>query len=130
MKIIANDRLTIAWLQKLKRYNTAATVLSVLLVAFSLFWMLLRLGGKDATIHFDDITFSLAALIGAVWTFQSIYRGMHGPVRIDARQFLVWWLFGGALLLIYMRRRRLLCLSGLCQAAPPPITFRYPLQCR
>lgn len=100
MKIIANDRLTIAWLQKLKRYNTAATVLSVLLVAFSLFWMLLRLGGKDATIHFADIAFSLAALIGAVWTFQSIYRGMHGPVRIDARQFLVWWLFGGALLLI------------------------------
>jgi signal transduction histidine kinase len=100
MKIIANDRLTIAWLQKLKRYNTAATALAVLLVAFSLFWMLLRLGGKDATIHFADIAFSLAALIGAIWTFQSIYRGLHGPVRINARQILVWWLFGAALLLI------------------------------
>jgi signal transduction histidine kinase len=98
MKIIATDRLTIDWLQKLKRYNITATALAVFLVAFSLFWMLVRLGGDEATLLSSDIAFSLTAVIGAAWTFQSVYRAQRGPVHISSRQILTWLLFCLALL--------------------------------
>jgi signal transduction histidine kinase len=100
MKIITTDRLTSAWLQKLKRYNIAATGLAVLLVAFSLFWMLFRLDGNEATIHFADIAYCVAALLGAAWTFQSLYRGQHGPVHIFSRQIVAWRLIALALLFL------------------------------
>ena len=62
LKTTATDKLTRTYLQKLNRQNYFATVCTILIVTFSLFCMLYKLGGQEKTIYFADSMYSESTL--------------------------------------------------------------------
>jgi signal transduction histidine kinase len=97
LKTTATDKLTRPYLQKLSRQNYFATVLTILIVIFSLFWELYQFGGKKNTIYFADSMYAVAAWIGAFWAWRTAYRTRFGPLRLEPRHQLAWFLIGVAL---------------------------------
>lgn len=100
MKTIANDRLTHAYLQRLDRYNYFATASAILLVIFSLLWMLFRVGGDRGTSYLGNGAFILAALFGAVMCFVTSHRARFGPLQLAQRYQQVWFFIGLGLVTI------------------------------
>jgi signal transduction histidine kinase len=97
LKATATDTLTRPYLEKLKRQNYSATAMTMLLVIFSLFWELYKLGGQEKTIYFADSLYAVAAWIGSFWVCRTAYRARFGPVRLEPRHQLAWFVIGIAL---------------------------------
>src|SRR5690242_3125945 len=97
LKTSATDKLTSSYLEKLKRQNTIATTITILIVIFSLFWELYKIGGQEKTIYFADSMYGVAAWIGSFWTCRTAYRAHFGPLRLEARHQLAWLVIGIAL---------------------------------
>jgi signal transduction histidine kinase len=98
LKTSATDKLTWTYLHKLNRQNYFATVCTILIVIFSLFWMLYKLGGQENTIYFADSMYAVAAWIGSFWAWRTAYRARYGPLRLEPRHQLAWLVIGFALL--------------------------------
>ena len=98
LKTTATDKLTWTYLQKLRRQNYFATACTILIVIFSLFWMLYKLGGQEKTIYFADAMYGVAAWIGSFWAWRTAYRARFGPLRLEPRHQLAWLVIGVALL--------------------------------
>lgn len=90
MKTTATDRLTQAYLQKLSRQNYIATASAVVIVTFSLFWMLFQVGGQQKTIFFADSMYAVAAWIGSFWACRTAFRMRYGPLHLEPRHQLAW----------------------------------------
>src|SRR5438045_9567341 len=88
LKTTATDKLTRPYLEKLKRQNYVATAITILIVIFSLFWELYKLGGQQRTIYFADSMYGVAAWIGSCWVCRTAYRARSGPMRLDPRHQL------------------------------------------
>src|SRR5438874_1575490 len=97
LKTTATDKLTRPYLQKLNRQNYVATVITILIVIFSLFWELYKLGGQVKTIYFADSMYGVAAWIGSFWAWRTAYRALFGPLRLEPRHQLAWFVIGFAL---------------------------------
>ena len=97
LKTIATDKLTRPYLEKLSRQNYVATAITILIVIFSLFWELYKLGGQDKTIYFADSMYGVAAWIGSFWAWRTAYRARFGPLRLEPRHQLAWFVIGFAL---------------------------------
>lgn len=98
LKATAKDTLTQTYLQKLNRQNYVAAVCTLLLVAFSLFWMLSKAGGQEKTIYFADSMYAVAAWIGSFWALRTAYRARFGALRLEPRHQVAWFVIGVALL--------------------------------
>ena len=95
----ATKKLTRPYLAKLNRQNYIATAVTILIVIFGLFsGSLDKLGGQEKTIYFADSTYGVAAWIGSFWAFQTAYRARFGPLRLEPRHQLAWFVIGIALL--------------------------------
>src|SRR5438105_6315468 len=99
MKTIVTGKLTLLYVQKLKRYNYFATAAALIIAALSEVWMLLHLGGDKGNTLFADLMYSFAALLGAFWVCQTAYRARHGPIQLAPRHQLAWLLVGLGLFL-------------------------------
>ena len=97
LKATATDKLTRSYLAKLNRQNYLATTITILIVIFSLFWELYKLGGQEKTIYFADSMYGVAAWIGSFWAFRTAYRARFGPLRLEPRHQLAWFVIGIAL---------------------------------
>lgn len=97
MKTSADERLTLAYLQKLSRENYFATAGSVLIIAVSFLWLLFRIGGDNGTVLYGDILYAVADWISAVWACTIAYRARYGPLRLAPQHQLAWLLIGGGL---------------------------------
>jgi signal transduction histidine kinase len=97
LKTTTTDKLTRPYLDKLKRQNYTATAITILLVIFSLFWELYKLGGQERTIFFADSMYGIAAWIGSFWACGTAYRAHFGPLRLEQRHQLAWLVIGIAL---------------------------------
>ncbi len=97
LKATATEKLTRPYLAKLSRQNYIATVITILIVIFSLFWELYKLGGQEKTIYFADSMYGIAAWIGSFWAFRTAYRARFGPLRLEPRHQLAWFVIGIAL---------------------------------
>src|SRR5574340_1078072 len=97
LKTSATDKLTPSYLQKLKRQNSIATAITIIIVIFSLFWEIYKLGGHDMTIYYADAMYGVAAWIGSFWACQTAYRARFGPLRLEPRHQLSWLVIGIAL---------------------------------
>ncbi len=97
LKITATNKLTRPYLEKLNRQNYVATAITILIVIFSLFWELYKLGGQEKTIYFADSMYGVAAWIGSFWACQTAYRARFGPLRLEPRHQLAWLVIGIAL---------------------------------
>jgi len=82
LKTTATDKLTRSYLEKLSRQNYLATAITILIVIFSLFWELYKLGGQEKTIYFADTMYGVAAWIGSFWAWRTAYRALLGPLRL------------------------------------------------
>src|SRR2546430_9903929 len=69
LKTTATHKLTRPYLEKLNRQNYIATAITILIVIFSLFWQLYKLGGQERTIYFADSMYGVAAWIGSFWAW-------------------------------------------------------------
>jgi signal transduction histidine kinase len=98
LKTAATDKLTYSYLQKLNRQNYVAAACALLLVIFSLLWMLFKAGGQEKTIYFADSMYALAAWIGSFWAGITAYRARFGPLRLEPRHQLAWLVISVALL--------------------------------
>ena len=98
LKTTATEKLTQTYLQKLNRQNYFATACTILIVSFSLFWMLYKPGGQEKTIYFADSMYAVAAWIGSFWAWRTAYRARFGPLRLEPRHQLAWLVIGVALL--------------------------------
>ncbi len=98
LKTTATDKLTRTYLQKLSRQNYVATASTILIVTFSVFWMLYQPGGQQKTIYFADSMYAVAAWIGSFWAWRTAYRARYGPLRLEPRYQLAWLVIGVALL--------------------------------
>ncbi len=98
LKTTATDTLTQTYLQKLNRQNYVAAVCTLLLVAFSLLWMLSKAGGQEKTIYFADSMYAVAAWIGSFWALRTAYRARFGALRLEPRHQVAWFVIGVALL--------------------------------
>jgi signal transduction histidine kinase len=93
-----------AYLRKLSRETSLATASTIFLVTFSLLWMVLQIGGQapegktPLLAFFANIMYALTSAIGAVWCFRVAYRARWGPVRLEPRHQLAWFLIALALL--------------------------------
>ncbi len=94
MKVTATEKLTRGYLQKLSSQNYFAMASAALIVSFSLFWMIFRLGGQEKTIYFADSMYAVAAWIGSFWACSTAYRARYGPLRLEPRHQLAWLLIG------------------------------------
>ena len=92
METLATTKLTRAYLQKLDRQNYLATAFAVLIVTFSLFWMLFHIGEDTVAGMFSDVMYSVAGFIGAVFAFTTVYRARRGPLRLSSTHQLAWLL--------------------------------------
>src|SRR5437660_6679320 len=92
MKTIVTDKLTLIYVQKLKRYNYLATAAALVIAVFSEIWMVLHVGGDKGNTLFADLMYSFAALLGVTWACQTAYRGRHGPIQVGLRHQLAWFL--------------------------------------
>ena len=97
LKTTATEKLTRPYLAKISRQNYIATVITILIVIFSLFWELYKLGGQAKTIYFADSMYGIAAWIGSFWAFRTAYRARFGPLRLEPRHQLAWFVIGIAL---------------------------------
>ena len=97
LKTSATDQLTPSYLQKLKRQNSIAIAITILIVIFSLFWELYKLGGQQKTIYYADAMYGVTAWIGSFWACQTAYRARYGPLRLESRHQLAWLVIGIAL---------------------------------
>src|SRR5947207_3357765 len=97
LKTTATHKLTRPYLEKLNRQNYIATAITILIVIFSLFWQLYKLGGQERTIYFADSMYGVAAWIGSFWACQTAYRAHFGPLRLEPRHQLAWLVIGIAL---------------------------------
>ena len=97
LKATATEKLTRPYLDKLSLQNYIATAITILLVIFSLFWELYKLGGQDKTIYFANSMYGVAAWIGSFWAFRTVYRARFGPLRLEPRHQLAWLVIGIAL---------------------------------
>ena len=97
LKTTVTDKLTRPYLEKLNRQNFVATVITILIVIFSLFWELYKLGGQDKTLYFADSMYGVAAWIGSFWAWRTAYRARFGPLRLESRHQLAWFVIGFAL---------------------------------
>src|SRR6266581_2753753 len=97
LKTTATDKLTRSYLEKLSRQNYLATAITILIVIFSLFWELYKLGGQEKTIYFADTMYGVAAWIGSFWAWRTAYRARFGPLRLEPRHQLAWFVIGFAL---------------------------------
>src|SRR5436305_1729549 len=97
LKTTATDNLTRSYLEKLSRQNYFATVITILIVICSLFWELYKLGGQEKTIYFADSMYGVAAWIGSFWAWRTAYRARFGPLRLELRHQLAWFVIGVAL---------------------------------
>src|SRR6266496_5070474 len=97
LKTTVTDKLTRPYLEKLNRQNFVATVITILIVIFSLFWELYKLGGQVKTIYFADSMYGVAAWIGSFWAWRTAYRARFGPLRLESRHQLAWFVIGFAL---------------------------------
>ncbi len=94
MKTTATDRLTRTYLQKLSRQNYFATASTVVIVTFSLFWMLFQVGGQQKTIYFADSMYAVATWIGSFWACRTAFRMRYGALRLETRHQLAWLVIG------------------------------------
>jgi signal transduction histidine kinase len=99
MKTIADERLTLNYLQKLSRENYFATAGSVIIITVSFLWMLFRIGGDNGTVLYGDILYAVADWIGALSACTIAYRARYGPVRLAPQHQLAWLLIGVGLFL-------------------------------
>ncbi|HEY6285838.1 MAG TPA: hypothetical protein VIX20_09265, partial [Ktedonobacteraceae bacterium] len=97
LKTTATDKLTRPYLEKLNRQNYVATAITILIVIFSLFWELYKLGGQEKTIYFADSMYGVTAWIGSFWAWRTVYRARFGPLRLEPRHQLAWFVIGFAL---------------------------------
>ncbi len=97
LKTTATEKLTRPYLEKLSRQNYIATAITILIVIFSLFWELYKLGGQDKTIYFANSMYGVAAWIGSFWACRTAYRARFGPLRLEPRHQLAWLVIGIAL---------------------------------
>ena len=98
MKTVATEKLTLAHLRKLDRSIYIATASCILIVIFSLFWMLFNLGGTQNTILFANSAYAATSLIGAYWAFRTAYMARKGPIVLAPRHQLAWLFVGFGLL--------------------------------
>jgi signal transduction histidine kinase len=96
-KTTATDKLNRPYLDKLNRQNYIATAITIVIVIFSLFWELYKLGGQERTIYFADSMYGVAAWIGSFWACRTAYRAHFGPLRLEPRHQLAWLVIGIAL---------------------------------
>src|SRR6266487_4260549 len=97
LKTTATEKLTRDYLQKLHRENYVATACTIVIVIFSLFWELYKLGGQEHTIYFADAMYGVAAWIGSFWAWRTAFRARFGPLRLEPRHQLAWFVIGFAL---------------------------------
>ena len=97
LKTTATEKLTRDYLQKLNRENYVATACTIVIVIFSLFWELYKLGGQEHTIYFADAMYGVAAWIGSFWAWRTAFRARFGPLRLEPRHQLAWFVIGIAL---------------------------------
>jgi signal transduction histidine kinase len=97
LKTTATAKLTRPYLEKLNRQNYIATAITILIVIFSLFWELYKLGGQEKTIYFADAMYGVAAWIGSFWACRTAFRAHFGPLRLEPRHQLAWLVIGIAL---------------------------------
>ncbi len=94
METTATGELELAYLQKLDRYNYFATVLAVLVITFSLFWMLFHIGGDYGTTVLGNVAYVLSAVLAAIWCLTTAHRARYGIVPLPQRHQLAWLLIG------------------------------------
>ncbi len=97
MQITATNDLTLAYTQKLGRYNFIAGAIGIVFFTGSFLWMLFQIGGVRGNIIFGDATYPATALIGAVWAYRTTFLARFGPVRLSERHQLAWALIGTGL---------------------------------
>ena len=98
MKTVAIEKLTLAHLRRLDRSIYIATASCILIILFSLFWMLFHLGGDANTILFSNLAYVITSLIGAYWAFSTAYMARKGPIVLAPRHQLAWLFVGLGLL--------------------------------
>ncbi len=94
MRSSASSKQTRRYLEQPARASYIATALTIIVVIFSMFWMALRVGGERNTAIFTQVTYGVAVFLGALWAFQTTYRGQHGPVRLTRQYQRAWLLVG------------------------------------
>lgn len=92
MQTIATQQLTRIYLQKLDRQNYLATAVAILIVTVSFLWMILQIGGSTSVTFFSDAMYPVAAWLGAFWAALTAFRGRYGPLRLEPRHQLAWFL--------------------------------------
>ena len=100
MKTITTSRLTNIYLAKLERYNSFATILSVIILILSTLWMIFAIGGPARTAFFVSIVYTIIAILSTLWTFQTVYRARYGAVQMETRYQIAWLLVGLSLTII------------------------------
>lgn len=98
MEKLASDKLTFAYLQKLNRHNYFATALAAVMVVFSLFWLVFRIGGEIGTCLYADGAFAVASLLGAFGCFWVTRRAYQGSFELDYPYRRAWRIMGSGLL--------------------------------
>jgi hypothetical protein len=94
MRSIAASKLTHNYLERPARANYIATALTIIIVTLSMFWIAFHVGGDRSTTIFTQITYGTSAFLGALWAFQTAYKGHYGPVRLTRQHQLAWLLIG------------------------------------
>src|SRR5437660_11657750 len=97
MHVSATDKLTSAFLQRLRHQVHRAAILGMLLIAISFTWLGLPLvnnlvPGRLAL--FSNGMYTLTSLVGAYWTFSAVYRARRGPLVLRRYHCLAWLLIG------------------------------------
>jgi signal transduction histidine kinase len=98
METTATGELELAYLQKLDRYNYFATVLAILVITFSLFWMLFHIGGDYGTAILGNGAYILSAILAAIWCLTTAHRARYSIVTLSPKHQLAWLLIGLGLL--------------------------------
>lgn len=80
------------------RLYTAITF-SMLCILLSFFWMLFHIGGDHGTILFADFAYAATSLLGAAWAFRVVFKSRRGPLQLERRHELAWFLIGIGLLM-------------------------------
>ncbi|GHO87826.1 sensor histidine kinase [Dictyobacter formicarum] len=92
-------------MQKLSRYNTLAAIFASMFVVICFVCLLLldALVGLRAAIMFARIAVPVAALVGALWSWQVWYLAWRRPSYIAVRGRLAWFCIALGLLILCMR---------------------------
>src|SRR5690242_10773002 len=90
MQTTATDKLTLAYIQKLGRYNYVAGAISIVFFTGSFLWMFFRIGGTRGNIMFGDTSYAVAALMGAIWAYRAVFLARYGALHLSGRHQLAW----------------------------------------